>query len=69
MAAGKTVSTKALLVLARTPAIDLLGRDQASVPQGKDRKDSVKKQILEEYQKSLGPLPEWTKRLIADLGP
>lgn len=42
---------KALLVLARTPPSDLVARCQANILQGKNKNESVKKQIFEELEK------------------
>lgn len=66
----RAVSTKVLLILIKTPPIDLVPRGRNKVLQGKDRNESVKKQVLEERLKvceEQDVVAQWTKRLIANL--
>lgn len=50
--AYRTVCTKALLVLATTPSIDLVARDHANALREESRKESVKNQILRDGKNS-----------------
>lgn len=50
--AKRPVSIKALLVLVMIVAMDLVGIGRHNIPHGRDRKESVKQQILKELQNS-----------------
>lgn len=69
--AYKTTSTKALLVLANTPPIDLLVEERTMIERGENR-TQARTTTLERWQTEwmqADGTAEWTKRLIKDIRP
>lgn len=63
----RTTSTKALLVLARTPPILLSARGEAKAVIDKYRKKLIKKQVIKESRRSIYELRPWEHRTKTDL--
>lgn len=67
--AYRTTSTKALLVVARTPPVDILAEEREQIRHSLGRKDARRLTIetWQERWENEDGLAEWTRRLIPDL--
>lgn len=69
--AYRTTSTKALLVIARIPPVDLLAEEKAMLDQGYDNKEAnriILDQWQQRWEEDAGKA-NWTKRLVPDIRP